>query len=101
MTKKESCFEDIMLRCKQGYLDYSFWHINGGNLYIEYFEASHFVGAIEYHFEENGVYLDMIEIPEFCRRQGYGKKIIDSMREDVDYIKCVPKDDDVTSFYEK
>lgn len=101
MTEKDSCFDNIMVLCKHSLLDYAFWHTDGGNSYIEYFEEPRFVGAIEYHFEGKGIYLEMIEISEVRRQQEYRIKIIDSTKEDVDYIKCAPKDDDVAAFYEK
>lgn len=39
MTEKDSCFDDIIVLCKHGLLDYSFWNTDGGNSYIEYFEV--------------------------------------------------------------
>ncbi len=101
MTEKELCFDDIKALCKQGYLDNSFWHTNGNNSYIGYFEKNHFIGAIEYHFEGKGIYLDMFEISKAYRRKGYGRKIVGQIKREFNYIKCVPKDCDVATFYEK
>ena len=100
--EKECEFSNVKEWCQAHMLEYFQVNLYSDNFYMAYYHNESLIGVIEYHcLEEGGIYLEMLEVCKQFRNLGYGRKIIENIQSNVDYIECIPKDSDVVYFYEK
>ena len=102
ICEKACDFSDIKEWCRKGLLEYFQPNLPNDSIYVTYFDNQSLIGVVECRFLENeGVYLEMIEVCKQYRNCGYGRRIIELIQADVKYIECVPKDSNVVFFYKK
>lgn len=88
---EQATYDEILELCRENILDYSFCNLlDEKNEFFVFRYNGDVVAALEYHFIDSYLFIDMLQVVEQYQREGFGAKIVDNLQSECLEIRCVP-----------
>lgn len=91
LNYEQATYDEIFALCQENILDYSYWNLSDEtNEFLVFRYNEDAVAALEYHFIDSYLFIDMLQVVEQYQHKGFGAQIVDMLQTECLEIRCVP-----------